>query len=119
MILHVKRLQEHKDRLFGVNNKPEGFLVDPMMTAKHIVFHGRVQGVGFRYTSLRIAAGYELTGFVRNLPDRTVEMLAQGTTREIDNCLRDIQEYFGGHIKDCVTKEIPYNPRYTDFRISY
>ena len=89
------------------------------MIAKHIIFQGRVQGVGFRYTSLRIAAGYELTGFIRNLPDGTVEMLAQGMEKEIDNCLRDIQEYFGGHIGDCATKEIPFNPRHTDFRISY
>jgi len=90
-----------------------------MVAAKHIIFQGRVQGVGFRYTSLRIAAGYELTGFVRNLPGGTVEMLAQGIEKEIDNCLRDIQEYFGGHIRDCAVKDIPFDPRYTDFRISY
>ena len=90
-----------------------------MVVAKHITFQGRVQGVGFRYTSLRIAAGYELTGFVRNLPGGAVEMVVQGTEKEIDNCLRDIQQYFGGHIRDCATKEIPYDPRHADFRISY
>ncbi len=92
--------------------------MDPAV-AKRIIFRGQVQGVGFRYTSLRIAAGYEVTGFVRNLPDGTVEMSAQGTKMEIDNCVRDIQEYFGGHIRGCAIQEIPYNPRYTDFRISY
>ena len=92
--------------------------MDPM-SAKRIIFRGQVQGVGFRYTSLRIVAGYEVTGFVRNLPDGTVEMSAQGTKTEIDNCIRDIQEYFGGYIRDFAVEEIPYNPRYTDFRISY
>jgi acylphosphatase len=90
-----------------------------MVVARHITFQGRVQGVGFRYTSLRIAAGYELTGFVRNLPGGAVEMVAQGTQKDIDKCLREIQEYFGGHIRDCATKEIPYDPRRADFRISY
>ena len=89
------------------------------MTARHVIFIGRVQGVGFRYTSLRIAAGYELTGFVRNLPGGAVEMVLQGIEKEIDNCLRDIQQYFGGHIRDCARKEIPYDPRHADFRISY
>ena len=38
-------------------------------TAKQVIFRGRVQGVGFRYTARRIAARYDVTGFVRNLPD--------------------------------------------------
>ncbi len=92
--------------------------MDPIV-AKRIIFRGQVQGVGFRYTSLRIAAGYELTGLVRNLPDGTVEMLAQGMKGEIANCITDIQAYFGGHIRDYGIEEIPYNPGYTDFRISY
>ncbi|MHC4288506.1 MAG: acylphosphatase, partial [Planctomycetota bacterium] len=41
--------------------------------AKQIIFKGRVQGVGFRYTTQRAASRYELTGYVRNLPDGTVE----------------------------------------------
>ena len=47
--------------------------------AKHIIFKGQVQGVGFRYTTHRVAGRYDVTGFVRNLPDGTVEMLVQGT----------------------------------------
>ena len=46
--------------------------------AKHILFSGQVQGVGFRYTAHRTAGRYNVTGFVRNLPDGDVEMLAQG-----------------------------------------
>jgi len=87
--------------------------------AKRIVFAGRVQGVGFRYTSLRIAKGYELTGHVRNLADGTVEMVAQGSSKEIDDCLREIQAYFGDYIRECTIKGIPWSPRFTDFRIDY
>ena len=89
------------------------------IVAKRIVFQGQVQGVGFRYTSLRIAGHYEVSGFVKNLPDGTVEMVAQGEKAEIDNCVSDIQDYFRGYIRDYTILEIPYNPSYMDFRISY
>ena len=87
--------------------------------AKRLVFIGRVQGVGFRYTAHRMARRYEITGFVRNLPDRTVEMLAQGPESDIANCLEEIQEYFGRSIREIKATEITPDPRYTDFRIRY
>ena len=67
-------------------------------TAKHIIFSGRVQGVGFRFTVHRIAVNHELTGFVRNLNDGSVEMFAQGHPDDISNCLRDIGESFTSRI---------------------
>ena len=45
---------------------------------KRIVFHGRVQGVGFRYTAKYLAQSLELTGWVRNDWDQTVTMEVQG-----------------------------------------
>jgi acylphosphatase len=89
------------------------------MIARHIIFKGRVQGVGFRYTTRRIAGRYQLAGFVRNLPDGTVEMLAQGSPEDIDNCMRDIEEYFSGYIRDTKVNEIPPDPKYTDFQITF
>ncbi len=89
------------------------------MVAKHIIFKGRVQGVGFRYGSYRIASGYEVTGYVRNLPDKTVEMQIQGSASDIDRCLAEIQDYFSGHIRDCQINTTPINPRHIDFRITY
>jgi acylphosphatase len=49
-----------------------------------IFYSGRVQGVGFRYTTKTVAAGYEITGFVRNLPDGRVELVAEGQTAELE-----------------------------------
>jgi len=88
-------------------------------TAKHIVFLGHVQGVGFRYTAQQIAHQYHVAGFVRNLPDGTVEMLLQGPTQDIDNCLREVQDSFEGYIRDTRIEEAPFNPRYTDFRVAF
>jgi len=89
------------------------------MTARHIIFTGRVQGVGFRFTALDIANRYRLSGLVRNLPDGTVEMLAQGTAQAIADCLRDLQETFAGYIKEIRIEEIPPDPQYEDFKITF
>lgn len=52
------------------------------MPAKQILYSGRVQGVGFRYTTKQIASGYEVTGSVRNLPDGRVELKAMSDDAE-------------------------------------
>lgn len=51
---------------------------------REIVFSGRVQGVGFRYTARLLASQFEVTGFVRNLPDGRVQMVVEGQAEEID-----------------------------------
>ena len=86
-------------------------------TAKHVLFRGHVQGVGFRYTARQIAQQYNVAGFVRNLPDGTVEMFLQGPDRDIDNCLREIQDSFTGYLRAMQVEEAVYTPRYTDFRV--
>ncbi|MCP4455420.1 MAG: acylphosphatase [Planctomycetes bacterium] len=87
--------------------------------AKRWIFIGRVQGVGFRYTVHRMAARYDITGFVRNLPDRSVELLAQGRDKEVNSYLEEIQEYYGRSIREIKTTDTPPDPRVSDFRIRY
>jgi len=87
--------------------------------AKHIVFKGRVQGVGFRFTVMNIANRYGLTGYVRNVPDGTVELLVQGPAENIEQCIKDIQESFQDYIKQTRIEQAPTNPQYTDFRITF
>ncbi|MHC4324049.1 MAG: acylphosphatase [Planctomycetota bacterium] len=89
------------------------------MAAKHVIFIGRVQGVGFRYTAHRMANRRRLSGFVRNLPDGTVEMLAQGLAQDIDDCVQDIKDYFGDYLRETRVQEMPPDPKYKDFRITF
>src|SRR5476649_3005561 len=49
-----------------------------------IFYSGRVQGVGFRYTARTVAAGFEITGFIRNLTDGRVELVAEGDGDELE-----------------------------------
>jgi acylphosphatase len=49
-----------------------------------VLYSGRVQGVGFRYTAKTVAAGFELTGTVKNLADGRVELIAEGAPGELE-----------------------------------
>ena len=58
----------------------------------HAVVHGRVQGVSFRYHTRTAASTLGLNGWVRNLPDGTVEVLAQGDERDLRELLRWLKD---------------------------
>jgi len=58
-----------------------------MVIRKHILFYGRVQGVGFRYYATYKAQLLGLTGWVKNLYDGSVEMEVQGDPELIDELL--------------------------------
>jgi acylphosphatase len=57
-----------------------------------IYYSGRVQGVGFRYTAKQVAAGYEIAGTVRNLPDGRVELVAEGVRDELEAFQQGIRD---------------------------
>jgi acylphosphatase len=89
------------------------------MIAKKIIFAGDVQGVGFRFTAHGIARHWELTGFVRNLPDGNVEMFAQGLAEDIEGCLSAIGEAFAGSIRETRIEEAEPDDTYKDFKITF
>ncbi|HKJ26505.1 MAG TPA: acylphosphatase [Anaerolineales bacterium] len=57
----------------------------------HATIHGRVQGVGFRAYTYESANRLELTGWVRNRYNGTVETVAEGTQTALDVFLKDLQ----------------------------
>lgn len=61
------------------------------MASYQVFYSGRVQGVGFRYSVKQIAAGYEVVGCVRNLPDGRVSLEADGERAEVDAFLAAIE----------------------------
>lgn len=69
------------------------------MIAKRVYYSGRVQGVGFRYTARSLAAGLPVAGFVRNLENGDVELLAEGEADAVDRLLAAIDEQLGGNIR--------------------
>ena len=72
------------------------------MFAKHVFYQGRVQGVGFRYTVKALASEFAVSGWVRNLADGRVELLATSVDEEeVDAFLQEILDSrLAHHIKD-------------------
>lgn len=60
------------------------------MIRKHIIAHGRVQSVGLRFTVTGFAKKYNVTGWVRNLYDGTVEMEVQGLDHRVELFLQEL-----------------------------
>ncbi len=80
-------------------------------------FSGKVQGVGFRYETLNVARGYAVTGFVENLTDGRVHLLAEGDEREATDFLTALQEHLSDYIRETETARRPSNGSHPDFRI--
>ena len=57
-------------------------IVNSMHKRAHVIYTGRVQGVGFRYTIRQAAHGFDVVGYVRNLDDGRVEMVIEGEEEE-------------------------------------
>jgi acylphosphatase len=62
------------------------------MSAFQVLYEGRVQGVGFRYSVRQIAKGFNVTGWVRNLADGRVELQIAGEDDELRAFLDAIRE---------------------------
>lgn len=60
-------------------------------TAKRIIVHGRVQGVGFRYFARHVGTRLGLTGDVRNRPDSTVEIIVEGPVGKVEEFVREME----------------------------
>ncbi len=89
-----------------------------MMTGRHVFYEGRVQGVGFRFTTKQIASGYEVNGWVRNLPDGRVEMQVTGDSEEIEEFLKAVENGpLGSNIRHAEVKTLDPAPELSGFRI--
>jgi acylphosphatase len=67
-----------------------------------VVFTGDVQGVGFRYTSRRLAERFPITGWVCNHSDGTVELEAQGEPSAVDAFVEELRSEMRKHVSDAV-----------------
>lgn len=72
----------------------------------HIIFSGRVQAVGFRFTAQILAQDLSLTGWVRNLYDGRVEMEVQGPVSRIRQLIIQLKSRPPIHIEDFHVNEI-------------
>ena len=89
-----------------------------MKVARHYIVSGEVQGVGFRYFTQRVAARHQVAGYVRNLADGRVEVLAEGTPEAVEGFKHDLAAG-PQHARVEHLEEVSVEPtgRYPTFRI--
>jgi acylphosphatase len=73
------------------------------MIRETIHYSGRVQGVGFRHTTATLARAYPVTGYVQNLADGRVKLVAEGDAADVEAFVDAVQDAMGGHIADVVS----------------
>lgn len=83
------------------------------------LFSGSVQGVGFRFTAERLARRFPVTGFVRNLPNGKVELVAEGEERTLQEFLAAVREVFRDYIRDVETEWTDAAAEFKGFGIKF
>lgn len=86
---------------------------------KTVHYSGRVQGVGFRYTAQSIAKRFAVGGYVRNLPDGRVELVAEGERHELAIFLDEIRERLAAQIRHESVDTQPGTGEFGSFEIRH
>jgi len=86
---------------------------------REVHYQGMVQGVGFRYTVRRIAARFGVDGYVRNLPDGRVLLVAEGPLQELDRFLEAVRTTMGRYIDEVHEAVGPATGQLQHFEIRY
>lgn len=89
--------------------------------ACRVTYRGRVQGVGFRFTVIEFARSFPtVTGYVRNLPDGDVEVLAEGPAHDVDALLEAVAH--GPHerfIRQTTAEPVAPTGSFSSFDVAY
>lgn len=85
----------------------------------HVFYSGRVQGIGFRYTALDIARQLKVCGWVSNLDDGRVEIVAESSEDVLNSFLEEINQHFSRYISDANIEWLPASGEFSDFQISF
>lgn len=86
---------------------------------RRVVFHGQVQGVGFRYSTHRIAQRFDVSGYVKNLRDGTVEAVICGGDRSIESFVAAVEAHFRVNITRIDSERFEPQERYDAFSIRH
>ena len=118
-------------KLFSSGNSKNGLSIVIFAKEKNIIvahthtfflrvlFAGRVQGVGFRWSTLTVAKDFTITGFVKNLPDGKVELIAEGEETVVRSFLEALRSKMALYVEDCQVVGERAPRRYEDFSIAY
>lgn len=90
-----------------------------MVKQVHLYYTGRVQGIGFRFTAEDIARDLGIVGWVRNLRDGRVEIVAEAEEDTLKNFLGRVNQYFSHYIQDTDVEWRAATGEFKDFGIRF
>lgn len=85
----------------------------------HVVYTGRVQGVGFRYTACEVANKNNVVGWVKNLPDERVEVVGEGEEAALEKFATELNSMMATYIHGKSEYFEPASGEFSSFRINY
>ncbi|MBU0547462.1 MAG: acylphosphatase [Candidatus Omnitrophica bacterium] len=85
----------------------------------HLYYSGKVQGIGFRYTVRDIASSIKICGWVKNLTDGRVEVLAEAEDGDLSSFLEQINQHFSLYIKETNSEWQPASGEFRDFQVVF
>ncbi len=85
----------------------------------HLFYSGRVQGIGFRYTVQDMAGQQKVCGWVKNLNNSRVEVVAEAEEDALNNFLEFINQHFSRYISDVNVEWLPAGGEFRDFQIKF
>ena len=92
---------------------------ESQLICRRVIYHGRVQGVGFRDTTASIARRFPVTGYVKNLPKGTVELVVEGVPKNLDAFVAEVSARFARNIDRADCEELAIDESFVKFDIRY
>jgi len=91
-----------------------------MLKTLEVIVRGRVQGVGYRAFAVKNAKKFGIVGYVENLPDGAVKVIAQGEENILNFFVRTLKQGpFFSTVKEYAVAEIEHSKDYEDFIVLY
>ena len=94
-------------------------MADQSTERRTVYYSGRVQGVGFRYTTVAISRRFQVTGTVENLSDGRVLLVVEGEKHEVEAFCGEIDRTFGTKIVDRQVDRRPATGEFNEFHVKY
>ena len=85
----------------------------------HLFYSGKVQGIGFRYAVQDIASQQKVCGWVKNLNDSRVEVVAEAEEDVLNDFLKFINQHFYRYISDLSVEWLRQTGEFRDFQIIF
>ena len=83
-------------------------------------FSGYVQGVGFRFTTVHIARRFQkIGGYVRNLPDGRVELVAEGPEEDVERFVAQVRKEMSSYIRSADLTRTQATGEFAGFSIKW